>query len=215
MLSENEYNKFLKKVSLRFIAKGDYSSYCKFENDWLTYYEDIFIKNYNPNKPPRIFIAESAPEGSYPNKNYLFDKANLTNLISEASDMFLYRYYRGIFSNSSPGFVKKLDKRTALVHLAQENILIIDLLPTHGIKLSSSQRISIRKFITECDFSKLLIFSKFKSINYCFSIPPSLYIKSMVSSFLGKNFIEFSNVNAGQGHAPSIIAIKNIVQQGF
>ena len=216
MLSQIEYQNFLSKISSNFALKGDYKSYCSFENDWLSYFTNIYLPNHNLKLPIRIFIAESAPKGFYPNQNFIFDKACLKNSISETTDKFLYRYYRGVFSNLPIASVKKLDKQSALVHLAKENILIIDLLPTHGIKLSTANRKRIGKILLSvCDYSRFTYFSNHNAVNYSFSIPPSLYAKAMCTRYLGKNYKEFENVNTGQGHAPSIEAIKRIISKGF
>jgi len=37
----------------------------------------------------------------------------------------------------------------------------------------------------------------------------------MCTTYLGKNYKEFENVNTGQGHAPSIEAIKRVISKRF
>jgi hypothetical protein len=220
-LSLTDYNDFLSKVSKSVYALRNYSSYEKFENDWSDYYQRIYLKYSNENKPPRIFIAESAPEGIYcKNLNYIFHKSKLKTCINDKSDMYLYRYFRGVFPNSTPSQTRKLTKGDALVKLSEENILIVDLLPTHGIKLESNDRSKIvSSLLSAIDYSFLKkIAEKFSThnINYAFSVPPSLYKKKMYKKHLNdNNFKEFGNVNTGQGHAPSITAINRIIEVGF
>lgn len=219
MMNQQDYDAFLKRVSTRVGKLSNYSNYQKFENDWFYYKQNIYDKYANKQKPPRIFIAESAPFGIYSlNTNYIFHVNTLNNIFCPSKDMYLWRYYRGLFSQTTINKVKKLTKLDALIQLAEKNILIFDLLPTHGIKLKSKERQKIKNFLIQsADFSPILKF-KFpnQKINYAFSVPPSLHQKGMCTNILqNKFFQEFDNVNSGQGHAPSIIAIEEIIKAGF
>ena len=217
-LKEVEYDKFLKNAPKCISKFSDYGSYCNFQNDWEYYYENIYLKNSNSKKPPRIIIAESAPSGSYiKNVNYIFKKSLLKKKICDKQDMFLYRYYRGVFPGATRAAVMGITKEEALTHLSIENILILDLLPTHGIKLDTEPRKRIREgLLGSLDYSFFYgLGFKELTINYAFSVPPSLYQKNMCEVYLEPNFREFGNINTGQGHAPSIKEIIKIIIAGF
>lgn len=218
MYTIQDYEQFMAQVSSRVHRLSNYNSYANFENDWVNYYHTIYLPHANPKLPPRIFIAESAPDGVYPNNlNYIFAVNTLGNYVNTANDMYLYRYYRGVFPNINPNGVTQITKLQALVDLSQENILILDLLPTHGIKLNSNERRNIRQNLLgllDFNFLNRLNFPN-QQINYAFSVPPSLYQPNFCGIYLNPNFLEFGNVNSGQGHAPSIQAINQILKNGF
>ena len=217
-MNNQQYDYFLGQVSIRVLNLRNFASFNQFENDWSDYYQNIYIPNSNAARPPRIFIAESAPSGIYiNNSNYIFHQNTLNNNVSDSTDMYLYRYYRGVFPNSTPNQTMQLSKRQALINLSNKNILILDLLPTHGIKLRTVDRVFIKNnLLNLVDFNFLngLIFPN-QRIHYSFSVPPSLYTQNFCAPYLNNNFIEYGNVNTGQGHAPSIQEIRQIIQNGF
>ncbi len=218
--SPQQYDTFLGNVSLRVFNTGSHHSFNQFEIDWDDYYNNIYKPNSIQTAPPRIFIAESAPSGHYHiNSNYIFLQNTLNNNVHHKRDMYLYRYYRGVFPNTTPRLVQTLTKRQALIDLSNQNILILDLLPTHGIKLEANERVKIKN-----NLLNLLNFGFFNGLNYpnrnihyAFSVPPSLYTQNIIAQYLNPNqgFLEFGNVNSGQGHAPSIATIQQIIQNGF
>ena len=213
-----EYEAFLKKISSRIGELKNFSDYKDFENDWNDYFQNIYKKYSNNTLPPRIFIAESAPNGCYTNNPYIFHKASLSKKLCHKIDMYLWRYYTGVFPNSSSHQTKILTKKEALIELSKNNILILDLLPTHGIKLKSGERKNINTkllHLTNLILLKSLYSYTDITINYAFSVPPSLYTIGMASIYLSPNFIEFGNVNTGQGHAPSSKSIQDIIKRGF
>lgn len=217
-MNNQKYDCFLYQISRQVYNLRNFDSFNQFENDWLIYYQNIYLPHSNRTLPPRIFIAESAPSGIYiNNSNYIFHQKTLNNNVSDSTDMYLYRYYRGVFPNSTPNQTRQLSKQQALINLSYQNILILDLLPTHGIKLESNDRVKINN-----NLLKLVDFNFLNSLNfpnqrihYAFSVPPSLYTQNFCSPYLNNNFIEYGNVNTGQGHAPSIKEIKKIIQNGF
>lgn len=217
-MTHKEYIYFLNHISKRVGNLNNYNSFINFENDWLNYFKKIYTQYSNNNLPPRIFIAESAPNGIYPlNTNYIFHQNTLNNKISCKRDMYLYRYFRGVFINSTPKSTQHFSKRAALIELSKENILILDLLPTHGIKLAPSERDYIKNnLLNLVDFKRINnLNSPYQKVNYAFSVPPKLYSQNMCAKYLNSKFTEFGNMNTGQGHAPSIRAISQIVQNGF
>jgi hypothetical protein len=217
-MNNQEYDNFLAQMSNRVFNLRNFGSFNQFEADWMNYYDNIYIPNSNNAGPPRIFIAESAPSGVYINNtNYIFHRNTLNNTVSDTTDMYLYRYFRGVFPNSTPIQTRQITKLQALIDLSEQNILIIDLLPTHGIKLETDDRVNVNNnLLNLVDFNFLngLNFPDHK-IHYAFSVPSSLYTFQFCAPYLNNNFIEFGNVNTGQGHAPSIQAIKQIINDGF
>ena len=162
MFTLNQYDNFMTLVSNRVYNLRNYASYICFENAWLNYLNNIFLPFSNQNLPPRIFIAESAPNGIYRNnKNYIFHLNTLNNNVNEKSDMYLYRYYRGVFPNFTPDQTRLISKHQALIDLAAQNILILDLLPTHGIKLKENDRTTINTHLMN-----LVNFNFLNSLNF-------------------------------------------------
>jgi hypothetical protein len=217
-MNNQQYDFFLARISNIVHNLRNFVSFNQFETDWMNYYNNIYIPHSNNARPPRIFIAESAPSGVYVNNsNYIFHQNTLYNNVSDSTDMYLYRYYRGVFPNSTPIETRQKTKLQALIDLSAQNILIIDLLPTHGIKLETKDRININNNLlnlVDYYFLNSLNFPNHQ-IHYAFSVPPSLYTIQFCAPYLNDNFIEFGNVNIGQGHAPSIQAIQQIIQNGF
>jgi len=217
-MNNQQYDFFLARISNRVHNLRNFVSFNQFETDWMNYYNNIYIPHSNNARPPRIFIAESAPSGVYVNNsNYIFHQNTLYNNVSDSTDMYLFRYYRGVFLNSTPNQTRKITKQQALIDLSNQNILIFDLLPTHGIKLETDDRVNINhNLLNLVDFNFLNGFNyPNHRIHYSFSVPPSLYTANFCAPYLKNNFIEFGNVNTGQGHAPSIQAIRKIIKNGF
>jgi hypothetical protein len=212
MITLAEYNALLNKISKRVDSLADYASYMNFEKDWEDYYRRIFTIHHQKDKPVRIFIAESCPDGTYPNPNYIFNAGSIHHIINSKRDMYLTRYFKGIFPRIS---ITSMTKEECLIELAKENILILDLLPTHGIKLFTKDRIKIRTHLLGLLSLHKIIPLGGVEIHYAFSVPPSLYTPLMLAGHLGARSVEFGNVNSGQGHAPSITAIRAIVARGF
>ena len=65
-------------VSNRIAHEANYANY---ENDWEDYYKNIFLIEMDKTKQIRLFIAESAPNGAYPNPNYAFDAGSLHGIV--------------------------------------------------------------------------------------------------------------------------------------
>ena len=201
-------------VARRIARLANFHNYLNYENDWIDYYENIFQTNMVETNQIRLFIAESAPSGVYPNRNYAFDSASRGLLLDPSKDKYLWNYFRGAF----PRRTTKISKENALIMLSKENFLIIDLLPTHGIKLETKERKLLnadpRRF---ADIAKIKGLPNHKGIdfNYVFSVPPSSYTSGFLAGLLPSNYKEYGNVNTGQGHAPSQLAIQNIISKGF
>ena len=229
ILNLSGYNKLLFSFSKRLCnlaTTSSYQDYCKYENDWIHYYEKIYLRHSISNIPPRIFIAESAPQGAYSsNLNYIFHKASLKTNINCSTDKYLWNYYRGVFPLTTSPMLCGMTKIEALEKLSRKNILILDILPTHGIKLQTSDRNIIKKnflgttptsgfTLPKIGFLRSIIGKGV--INLAFSTPPSLYHKDfLITHGLIGNYLDFGNVNTGQGHVPSQKEIEKIIVAGF
>jgi hypothetical protein len=227
-LNYSDYNKLLCSFSKRLGTLGitSYGDYVQYEEDWIDYYENIYLEYSDKTKPPRIFIAESAPQGAYSsNLNYIFHKTSLSTNINCSTDKYLWNYYKGVFPLTTSPMLCEMTKRNVLVELSKENILILDILPTHGIKLQTSDRNIIKKnflgttptsgfTLPKIGFLRSIIGKGV--INLAFSTPPSLYAKDfLITHGLNWNFVDFGNVNTGQGHVPSRKEIEKIIVAGF
>jgi hypothetical protein len=218
MITNPDYNARLigppPPVSPNIAGLADYPNYVNYENAWLDYYNTIFHPNMDQSKQIRLFIAESAPNGIYPNPNYAFDLGTRANLLAYPRDAYLWNYFRGVF----PASTTKITKEKALIMLSKQNILILDLLPTHGIQLERDERETLR-----CNPARFADLAKIKGLpnipnkpfNYAFSVPPTSYAPGFLTPHLPTNFKEYGNVNTGQGFAPSQRAIQAIIAAGF
>ena len=227
-LNSSYYNKLLCSFSKRLGTLGitSYGDYVQYEEDWIDYYENIYLEHSDLTKPPRIFIAESAPQGAYSsNLNYIFHKPSLRTNINCSTDKYLWNYYRGVFRLTTSPMLCGMTKIEALEKLSRKNILILDILPTHGIKLQTSDRNIIKNnFLSTTPTSGFTLpkIGFLRSmigkgvVNLAFSTPPSLYHKDfLITHGLIGNYVDFGNVNTGQGHVPSQKEIVNIIHRGF
>jgi len=216
MLNFQQYANSLNNISPRIGGLANYGSYFQFENDWIDYYNNIFQHNFHPNLQIRLIVCESCPNGNYPNANYIFDANCLANIVNCKRDKYLQQIYNGVFPRVAINHLPT--KMQALVDLSQENILILDLLPTHGITLSTNDRININiNPIGCCDINKILQLPNIQNLdfNYVFAVPPTLYAINFLINHLPQNFVEWGNLNIGQGHCPSRNALNAIINMGF
>ena len=218
MLPFNHYNNVLNIISSRIYKIKNYSDYCLFELDWEYYYKNIFQINCNKNKPYRLIFCESGPFGNYPNRNYMFDNISLTYQLDSANDKYLMQIYKGV----NQGNYIVPTKLEALIYLSTQNILILDILPTHGIKLNTSERrsfvnASMNNNINLYDLGKFhqLLNLNVQITNYLFAVPPTLYYINLLTPILNSTSANFGNVNIGQGHCPSKNELARKILQGF
>jgi hypothetical protein len=211
MMTNPAYNIALNAISPRIAGLGNFHNYITLEDDWDFYYKNIFLPYYNENNQLRLIFCESSPENS---ANYMFLSASLEDIITTENDKYLQQIYNGVFPHVC---TKSLPtRRNALIQLAQQNILILDLLPTHGIKLETRERIIINvspKKIIIIDLAKILglPFIPKVDLNYVFAVPPSSYTLNFIRHLLPSNFNDRGNINIGQGHAPSRKALEALI----
>lgn len=206
----NKYNTSLNNISNRIAVLGNYELYSTLEADWSNYFEHIFTPNRNPELQIRIITCESGPENI---DNYMFSRDFLNNIIIANTDKYLQQIYTGVFPNVNNNALPT--RRNALIELAQQNVLILDILPSHGIKLKTKERRRIAESVTlgiyQIEKILNLEFIPNITVNYVFAVPPSLYLHNNLQNLLPNNFIERGNLNIGQGHAPSRYALQNLI----
>lgn len=210
----NEYNTSLNNISNRISFLGNYIVYSTLEAEWSYYFEHIFIPNRNPELQTRIIACESGPENI---DNYMFSRDFLNNIIVANTDKYLQQIYTGVFPHVNNNALPT--RRNALIELAQQNVLILDILPTHGIKLKPKERRRIAENVTLgiYQIEKILDLEFITNIplNYVFAVPPSLYLHNNLQNLLPNNFIERGNINIGQGHAPSRYALQRLINNNL
>lgn len=211
MMTNPAYNIALNAISPRIAGLGNFHNYITLEDDWDYYYNDLFLPNYNGNNQLRLIFCESGPENA---ANYMFLRDSLDEIITTINDKYLQQIYNGVFP-----LVNAVDlptRRNALIQLAQQNVLILDLLPTHGIKLETPERTIINtspKKNIILDFCKIirLPFIPNVELNYVFAVPPSLYALNFIQHLLPAKFIDRGNLNIGQGRVPSRNALEALI----
>lgn len=210
-----DYNIALSTISTRIAGLGTYANYNASEMDWENYRDNIYLPNYNPEKQTRIIFCESGPETL---ANYMFLSDSLDKIITAKNDKYLQQIYNGVFP-----LVKTKDlptRRNALIQLAEQNVLILDILPTHRIKLNTNER----RIINALPFKNLILdlpkilgiaYIPNADLNYVFAVPLSLYALNFIQYLLPANFIDRGNLNIGQGHAPSRYELERLIIHGL
>lgn len=204
---------------------SQYYQYAFCEIKWLDYLQDIFIPNLNQNRQDlRLIIMESCPgpNNNFPNQNYIFN--NLNNLMHGKRDSYLWQTYRGVFM-PNPAVPGSITKHDALVQLAQRNVLLVDIIPTHQIDLNVNnlrQRV-IANLLNIADTDKIN-----SLINYLNNLAlNSFLIKSVTSlgttynpqfNILNNKIINsnyFGSMTDPASHYPSYNLLRNIINSGF
>lgn len=207
-MEEVQYNNLLCIISNSVHKNRNFKTYQSFEKNWNYYYDKIYKKYYLTEKQLRLIICESGPENL---NNYMFSKHLLDQQLTTENDKYLQQIFTGVFPNISN---KNLPtRREALIELAKQNILILDLLPTHGIKLKSKERRKINLNISNFPIIKItnLEYIRGVKLNYVFAVPLTLYSQNLLANLLDDNFIERGNLNIGQGHCPSRNTLSNLI----
>lgn len=211
MMTNPAYIIGLNAISPRIAGLGNFHNYITLEDDWDFYYNNVFLPNYNDNDQLRLIFCESCPENA---ANYMFLGDLLDEIITTENDKYLQQIYTGVFPHVNNNALPT--RRNAFIQLAQQNVLILDLLPTHGIRLETHERIIINASPNKniiIDLPKIigLPFIPNVNLNYVFAVPPSLYTLNFILHLLPANFIDRGNINIGQGHAPSRNALEALI----
>ena len=189
----------------------NYHNYTCYEHQWEFYFYNLFIQNFNINNPIRITIMESCPAGDFPNTNYIF--SNLEENLNPINHRYLHQIFIAFFGNIP------ITKGEALISLANINVLIIDILPTHGFRLRADiRRNSINlNPINCCDFNKINNFiipelEFIGEIKTVYSMPPSIDI-NVIDNHINNN-INYGSMTANSGF-PSYNLLINLIANGF
>jgi hypothetical protein len=184
----SQYKNLIQKIGGKFENYTDqywlkwYDQYCYYEkNWWVNYFDSIFLtalRKSKKNVKIQFFLWESCPgDMPFPHPNYAFDVNRFNQMIDGTRDKYLKEIsnYNDVTQKSV-----KSNKTIEVVlnELAKNGIIIVDIYPTHGIRLETEQRkrlfqalfeeYSLTKLskITDC-ISKNGINIKKSSIIYC------------------------------------------------
>ena len=157
MITFADYQNRMALIGLPNASISQYYQYAFCEIKWLDYLQHIFMPNLNQNRQDlRLIIMESCPgpNNNFPHQNYIFN--NLNNHMHGRRDRYLWQTYRGIFM-PDPAILRAISKYDALVQLAQVNILLVDIIPTHQIYLNVNnlRQGVINNLINIADFDKI------------------------------------------------------------
>jgi len=141
MISLNVYRNALGQISRKFGNVNInwhswYVQYLYYESMWNEYFQHFTTQFSNPQKSIHFVFWESCPGGMpFPHQNYAFDSNRFNNPINGTFDSYLInvcKHFGFKWKNRNIGDV--------LINLMQDGILIIDLYPTHGVSLNTTDR---------------------------------------------------------------------------
>ncbi len=225
MITFAEYQNRMALIGLPNVSIAQYYQYTFCEVKWLDYLQNIFIPNLNQNRQDlRLIIMESCPgpNNTFPNQNYIFN--NLNNFMHGIRDSYLWQTYRGVLM-PNPAIPGSITKHDALVQLAQQNVLLVDIIPTHQIDLNVNnlRQAVIANLINIADASKIN-----SLISYLNSLALNPYLIKSVTSLgstynphlnIINNMLKKSNYFGSMtdptSHYPSYNLLINIINNGF
>jgi hypothetical protein len=221
------YADYDKAVNATSVSNGqttqkNHNDYQVYESLWDNYFNQIFIPNSNFKEDSRLrlILLESCPKGNCPHPNYIFNKNMYNNkLAPKVKDTYLHQITKGfVATNGTQPFPPT--KMDALVYLANQNVLLMDIFFSHGFDLSKKK--NTRNLINQnltlvCDFDKIkttinaLPIAK-QSVNILFATPPKICIQGIHKII---NFGTcFGTMTAGSGY-PSYKILENHIKKGF
>jgi hypothetical protein len=145
-----EYKKFINEVKENILNDENewnyYISYVIHEMAWWeSYFKNIFLNNFNPYKPIQLVFWESGPgienisKKQLPNKNYAF--YNLEKKFeARKDDQYLAQVHNICYPERKNSKKRNPTKKDILIKISKTNYLIIDIYPTHAIKLDKDAR---------------------------------------------------------------------------
>jgi hypothetical protein len=161
LISFEEYVGYISQVRTTFGEEKDqwnyYISYVIHETAWWeAYFKGIFLKNFEIKNPIQIVFWESGPgieleRSQLPHPNYAF--YNLAKKLKK-EDSYLAQIYN-ISCNKANSNIDNATKKDILIEISEKNYLIIDLYPTHAIKLNKDARKKFSKIFKEYTIRKL------------------------------------------------------------
>lgn len=145
MIEKAEYENALIQIGPRFGNVNInwhswYMQYVYYESMWNNYFQIFTTQFSNPNKSIHFVFWESCPGGMpFPHQNYAFDSNRFNNPIDGTFDSYLKNVcdcFKIAWKNKN----KNRKIGDIFTDLTQNGILIIDLYPTHGISLDTTNR---------------------------------------------------------------------------
>ena len=219
MLNFDEYIERMMMCGFENINIQNYTDYTWCEELWENYIEAIVIPNLNRTEHNciRIIIMEACPQGVFPHLNYIFH--NLNEPISHIRDKYLQQIYSGIFPQNNWRLITKTD---ALIQLAQQNIVLLDIFPFHGFNPVLNNRNNLRRTITQ-NLSNIVDAQKVdniadsvefetENIKLLFCLPNTYSIEAFGGVF--NNYVNFGTITSGAGF-PSNSLLVRAVNNGF
>jgi len=175
----------------------NYQNYCLLENLWDDYFNNIFIPNANfiNKKFLRVIFLESYPAGNPPFPNYIFNYGqNSQKQNSQELNGIIDRYLCQVLKGFSA--TTKMSKQDALILLAKENVLLMDIFFSHGFSLGTAMRKVFNNNLNmACDFDKIvstinrITTIQNNSMRILFATPPTIDINAIFSGIgLGKMY---------------------------
>jgi len=142
LLGSNDYEYYIKEMGAKFKSPNVqwlewYRQFCYYEKKWDKYYNQFLrIIKKNQNIPIQFVLWESCPGGMpFPHQNYVFDDFRFKNQINGVTD----KYLKNVCVKNHISWKNK-EIGNIIEDLLKNHILIIDLYPTHGISLDSTNR---------------------------------------------------------------------------
>jgi hypothetical protein len=142
LLKPGDYEYYIKEMGAKFKSPNVqwpqwYTQFCYYEEKWDSYYKEFLLEiKKNQNKPIQFVLWESCPGGMpFPHQNYVFDDFRYKNQINGVTD----KYLKNVCVRNGIAWKNK-EIGNIIEELQRNQILIIDLYPTHGISLDSTNR---------------------------------------------------------------------------
>ncbi len=206
-----------------------YNEYVKYEYLWNNYINSIVLPNIFKSKPKciRLIICESCPKPNnniHPYQNFIFN--NLGNLFIPSIDKYLDQIWKGISQTKIiPQGKTKSDVLIDLILNPGGSVIILDILPSHGINITTENRKRVSISPINCaeiqkinDLVKLLKKNVPNvQIMVTFATPPttaSNNLKMAIDPYCSFYWTQ-STINSGQGHKPSWKKLSCFINQGF
>ena len=154
MIPQPAYTAFIQLIGRKFVSPNIqwiewFRQYEYYENMWDNYFRK-FLKYHSENEDSKCIefvFWESCPGGMpFPHQNYVFDLYRYKNLIDGTTDSYLKKVcdkfgidWKHNNCNKQIGEI--------INDLIKKKILIIDLYPTHGISLDSTNREKLVEYV--------------------------------------------------------------------
>jgi hypothetical protein len=201
MILQNDYENQLKKIGAKFNNPNInwnewYRQFRYYEEMWENYFNKIFINKIDKSKCIKIIFWESCPGGMpFPHQNYVFDTNRFKNNIDGRFD----KYLKEVCAKFQIEWKTRIGNKKIedlINELCEKNILIIDLYPTHGISLDSTNRKNmITEILPDYSITKLKeIKIEIKKVMTSFCIDSKIFLTNELYT-AGFNELENKTIN--------------------